>query len=85
MSSRKWEFRIQDMLDSISKIEKYADWSTFEQFIDDVKTSDAVIRQLTVIGEAAFRIVDGYPHNLRGVRFSAVILRSSSLRVSRIQ
>ncbi len=58
MSSRKWEFRIQDMLDSISKIEKYVEESTFEQFIIDEKTSDAVIRQLTIIGEAASHIPD---------------------------
>jgi len=53
MSSRRWEFRLQDMLDSISKIERYVEELTFEQFTNDEKTTDAVIRQIMVIGEAA--------------------------------
>ena len=56
MSSRSWEFRLQDMLDSIGKIERYIEGMTFELFLNDEKTIDAVIRQITVIGEAATHI-----------------------------
>ncbi len=56
MSSRSWEFRLQDMLDSISKIERYVEGMTFEMWASDEKTIDAVIRQITIIGEAATHI-----------------------------
>mgnify|MGYP006285734001 CR=1 FL=1 len=56
MSSRSWEFRLQDILDAIGKIERYVEGMTYEEFIDDEKTVDAVIRQITVIGEAATHI-----------------------------
>ena len=38
--------------DSIERIEEYVSGFTFEKFVADQKTQDAVIRQLEVIGEA---------------------------------
>ena len=40
------------------KIERYCQTLTYEQFIEDDKTKDAVIRNLEVIGEAANNIPD---------------------------
>jgi uncharacterized protein with HEPN domain len=50
---RNWIVRIQDILDAIKKIEKYTSGMTQEQFSADEKTIDAVIRNFTIIGEAA--------------------------------
>jgi len=47
---------VMDILDSIEKIEKYCQSMTYEQFIEDDKTKDAVVRNLEVIGEAANNI-----------------------------
>ncbi len=47
---------VKDILDSIEKIEKYCQSMTYEQFIEDDKTKDAVVRNLEVIGEAANNI-----------------------------
>ncbi|MGD8891383.1 MAG: DUF86 domain-containing protein, partial [Desulfobacterales bacterium] len=46
------------ILDSIRKIQKYVEKMGFEEFENDEKTIDAVIRNLIVIGEAARHVPD---------------------------
>jgi uncharacterized protein with HEPN domain len=68
------------MLDSICKIERYVEGLTYETFMNDDKTIDAVIRPLTVIGEAAAHIpkeiISQTPEmpwrSIRGIRNSVV-------------
>lgn len=50
---RKWNLRIEDMLDAIAKIQRYTDGMTFEEFCKDEKTIDAVLHNIELIGEAA--------------------------------
>ena len=49
---------INDILDSIEKIEKFCHDMSYDQFIADEKTRDAVVRNLEIIGEAAKNIPD---------------------------
>lgn len=56
MPRRDWLFRISDILDAISAVEMYVKDMSYEDFITDRKTVDAVIRNLIIIGEAAFHI-----------------------------
>ncbi len=56
ISSRSWEFRVQDILKAINKIEKYVGNRTLEQFRSDDLTIDAVIRNFEIIGEAGKQI-----------------------------
>ena len=58
MPHRAWEFRVADIVDSIEKILNYTAGMSFEQFRKDSKTIDAVIRNFTIIGEAARHIPD---------------------------
>lgn len=44
------------MRDAADKITSYIQGYTFKQFVADDKTFDAVIRELSVIGEAANRV-----------------------------
>ena len=53
MPSRGWRLRIQDILESISAVEDYVAGMTFEDFVRDRRTIDAVVRRFTIIGEAA--------------------------------
>ncbi len=53
MSKRKPHLYLQDILDSIGKIEKYIEGVNFNQFSSDEEKIDAVIRNLEIIGEAA--------------------------------
>ena len=53
MRRRVWRERAQDIVEAIARIERYVGDVSAEQFYADTKTSDAVIRNLQVIGEAA--------------------------------
>jgi uncharacterized protein with HEPN domain len=56
MPPRDWVFRIQDILEAIAKIQRYVSGVDFETFENDEEIMDAVIHNLTVIGEAANHI-----------------------------
>jgi uncharacterized protein with HEPN domain len=49
---------IQDMLESIQKIKSYTLGMTWEDFQNDDKTIDSVIRNFEIIGEVANRVPD---------------------------
>jgi len=56
VSSRDWKLRVEDILEAIARIERYVEGMTIDDFSDDEKTIDAVIRNISVIGEAARHI-----------------------------
>lgn len=56
MPRRDWKFRIQDILDAVTTVEKYIQGMEFNTFIEDRRTVDAVVRNLIIIGEAAVHV-----------------------------
>lgn len=76
MSKRQPKLLIEDIVESGKKILEYTQELTFDEFINDNKTVDAVIRNFEIIGEAANRLPDefrdAYPeidwHRIRGFR-----------------
>jgi len=76
MSKRTPHLLIEDCIESIQKIFSYTSDMTFESFLNDSKTVDAVIRNFEIIGEATNRLPDDfkerYPnidwHKIRGFR-----------------
>lgn len=76
MSKRQPELLLGDILESAEKILAYTDALTFDEFVSDSKTIDAVIRNVEVIGEAANRLPDEFKdasseidwHKIRGLR-----------------
>lgn len=60
MSKRDQSLLIEDIIESASKVLSYTEHITFEQFIIDTKTVDAVIRNFEIIGEAANRLSESY-------------------------
>ena len=56
MSKRDLSLLIEDMLASVDKIMNYTAGLSFDAFLKDEKTVDAVIRNFEIIGEAANRI-----------------------------
>ena len=58
MPPRDWKLRIADILDAIAAIQSYTQEMDYEMFIRDRRTVDAVLRNLTVIGEAATYVPD---------------------------
>ena len=53
MPSISWKFRIDDIIEAIDKIERYTRGIDFDEWQQDEKTADAVIRNIEVIGEAS--------------------------------
>ena len=76
MSNRTPILLIEDIIDSGNKILDYTNNLSFDDFINDSKTVDAVIRNFEIIGEAANRLPDNYKdnhptidwHRIRGFR-----------------
>ena len=56
MFKRNSRLYLDDIKTAIDKIEKYTAGLSFEEFIQNIMAIDAVIRNLTVIGEAAKNI-----------------------------
>ncbi|TET90887.1 MAG: DUF86 domain-containing protein [Methanomassiliicoccales archaeon] len=54
--TRDYRVFLQDILESISRIEKYVADMTYKDFAKDQKTVDAVIRRIEIIGEATKNI-----------------------------
>ncbi len=76
MSKRSAALLVDDILQSCQKIVAYTGAMTYEDFIADPKTMDAVIRNFEVIGEAANRLPEAFKdthlnidwHRIRGFR-----------------
>lgn len=76
MSKRNPELLVEDILESAQKILDYTKKLSFEEFIRDSKTIDAVIRNFEIIGEAANQLPEDFKdqyslinwHRIRGFR-----------------
>lgn len=60
MPHRSWELRIADISEAIETVLEYTAGMTFEQFVSDRKTIDAVIRNFIIIGEAASHLPEDF-------------------------
>lgn len=67
MSRRDNLLLVQDMLEAALKIESYTLNYCFDDFINDDKTSDAVVRNFEIIGEAASRVNPDFQDENSGV------------------
>lgn len=76
MSKREPKLLVGDIMDSTYKILEYTQDLSFEEFTNDSKTIDAVIRNFEIIGEAANRLPEDFKdahanvdwHRIRGFR-----------------
>lgn len=55
---RSWKLRIADILEAIERTDRYTSGMDFEGFSSNEVVVDAVIRNLTTLGEAARNIPD---------------------------
>ena len=58
MKPRDYRDYVADMVEAIGDIESFIKGMTYEDFIADKKTRNAVIRSVEVIGEAAAKLPD---------------------------
>lgn len=60
MSKRPTDLLLNDIRESIDRIEKYTEGMSLEDFSKDRKTIDAVARNLEIMGEPANRLPDEF-------------------------
>ena len=63
MSERNPELLIADIKEAMEKAERYVDNLSFDEFLADEKTIDAVVRNFEIIGEAASRLPVSFKHD----------------------
>lgn len=73
MSKRNPELLISDMLTAISKIKTYTEGLTFEAFMADSRTVDAVERNFEIIGEAAHQLPESFRNEHLEIVWHSVI------------
>lgn len=65
-SSRRWSLRLEDILNSIAKIEEYINNMKLTEFTKNQLVIDAVVRNFEIIGEASKHIPESvqksHPH-----------------------
>jgi uncharacterized protein with HEPN domain len=52
MSKRADDDFLRDIREAVRRIKTYTDGMTYDRFLADIKTQDAVVRNLEIIGEA---------------------------------
>ncbi len=53
LKRRDWKLRVTDIMEAMEKIDRYLAGYTRETFLGDPLTMDAVVRNISIIGEAA--------------------------------
>jgi uncharacterized protein with HEPN domain len=73
MSERPVNLLLDDIRDSIDRIEQYTEAMSFETFASDQKSIDAVARNLQIIGEAASRLPDDFKEEHSGLEWHKIV------------
>lgn len=67
MSPRNWQFRLDDIVDSLELISEYVKGMDYSSWKKDRKTIDAVIHNIEIIGEAATHIPEEIQEQNQGI------------------
>ncbi len=73
MSKRPVDLLLEDIGEAIDRIQQYTEGLSFENFSNDRKTIDAVVRNLEIIGEAANRLPEEFKQNHSEVEWYKVV------------
>jgi uncharacterized protein with HEPN domain len=73
MSKRSSGLFVEDIWESIEKIERYTKGMTRDNFQSDEKTADAVVRNLEIIGEAAGRLPKDFTDRYSEIEWVKII------------
>lgn len=73
MPARTWQTRFQDIIEAAAQIDQHIHNIRYEDFLQDPKTIDAVIRQLITIGEAVSQTEDSQLARIPHINWRAII------------
>jgi uncharacterized protein with HEPN domain len=71
--SRHSNLRLLDILDAMGRIASYVEGMSYEDFLVDRRTQDAVIRNIEIIGEAARSLPADFTERHEDVPWSDII------------
>ena len=66
---RQW---LEDIAESCAKILRFISGTSYDEFVEDEKTYDAVVRNLEIIGEAAKNVPDDIRLKYRGIEWRKI-------------
>ena len=72
MSERTPKLLIEDILEAARKTRQFTNGLTFDQFLLDEKTIDAVIRNFEIIGEASNRLPEEFKSSRQSVDWARI-------------
>ncbi len=72
MSKRSDIDLLDDILKCMEKIQSYIEGLTYNQFSNDLKTQDAIIRNIEIIGEATKYLSDGIRRKYRHIPWKEI-------------
>ena len=64
---------LEDILESIKKISNYTHGISYNEFFQDEKTQDAVVRNLEIIGEAVKNIPNDFKEKHLGINWKLIV------------
>ena len=73
MSKREIQLLLEDILEACQKILSYTEGVSFDDFVNDDKTIDAVVRNFEIIGEAANRIPEDFKSDHPEIEWRRII------------
>jgi len=73
MSKREWRLFVEDILESIELVQTYVKGMSFEDFKNDRKTIDAVVRNFEIIGEASKFIPEEIKKKYQNIDWKGII------------
>ncbi len=73
MSSRAWDLRIQDILDSINAIANRLERLTFEDLVANETIAKAVLYDFVIIGEASANLPDSLQQKYPDIPWDAIV------------
>lgn len=73
MTARNYKMFIEDILESIEKIESYIHGLSYKRFVAKGMVVDAVIRNLEIIGEASRNIPDSIRGNHPEIQWKKMV------------
>src|SRR5690348_10890784 len=73
MSERKDDLLLEDIHEAIKRVIVYTKGMSYDDFLNDSKTIDAVVRNFQIIGEAANRISEEFKQEHSKVEWRHII------------
>lgn len=71
--SRDYRLYLDDIIEAIRRIKAFTDRMDFNAFKEDIKTQDAVVRNLEIIGEASGRLPEAVRHAAPEIEWRKVV------------